>query len=64
VTLLQDDEESVKVRAAFLPPVEHRVGLILICCGPGAFVMAPPAVLDAGASVARRLLSHHVQQRQ
>jgi predicted DNA-binding transcriptional regulator YafY len=59
VTLLQDDEESVKLRAAFLPPVEQRVGLILISCGPQAFVMAPPTLSDAGANVARQLLDHH-----
>jgi predicted DNA-binding transcriptional regulator YafY len=59
VTLLQDDEESVKVRAAFLPPVEQRVGLILISCGPDAFVTSPQALLDAGANVARQLLEHH-----
>jgi predicted DNA-binding transcriptional regulator YafY len=59
VTLLEDDEESVKVRAAFLPPVEQRLGLILISCGPEAFVTAPRALVDAGAKVSRQLLDHH-----
>ena len=59
VTLLEDDEESVKVLAAFLPPVEQRVGLILISCGPQAFVTTPQDMLDASAHVARRLLDHH-----
>lgn len=59
VTLLEDDEESVKLRAAFLPPVEQRVGLILISCGPEAFVTAPEALLDAGVNVAHQLLDHH-----
>jgi predicted DNA-binding transcriptional regulator YafY len=59
VALLADDEESVKVRAALLPPVEQRVGLILICAGPEAFVTAPRSMLDAGADLARRLLDHH-----
>jgi proteasome accessory factor C len=59
LTLLQDDEESVKVRAAFLPPVEQRVGLILISCGAEAFVMAPPTLLDAGADLTLQLLDHH-----
>jgi proteasome accessory factor C len=62
VTLLQDDEESVKVRAAFLPPVEQRVGLILISCGPTAFVMSPPGQMNAGANVAWQLLDHHKSQ--
>jgi predicted DNA-binding transcriptional regulator YafY len=61
-TLLEDDEESVKLRAAFLPPVDQRVGLILITCGPEAFVVAPPGLLDAGANVARQLLDHHMSQ--
>jgi proteasome accessory factor C len=59
VTLLADDEEFVKVRAAFLPPIEQRVGLILITCGPAAFVMSPPGQFNAGANVARQLLEHH-----
>jgi predicted DNA-binding transcriptional regulator YafY len=59
VTLLEDDEESVKVRAAFLPPVEQRVGLILIGCGPESFVTAPEEMVDAGAEVSRQLLDHH-----
>jgi predicted DNA-binding transcriptional regulator YafY len=63
VTLHEDDEESVKVRAAFLPPVEHRLGLILISCGPDAFVVAPHNQLDAGANVAQQLLEHHVPRR-
>ncbi len=59
VRLLQDDEESVKVRAALLPPVQERVGLMLIICGPEGFVTAPTALLDAGTNVARQLLEHH-----
>jgi predicted DNA-binding transcriptional regulator YafY len=59
VTLLQDDEESVKVRAAFLPPIEQRVGMILISCGAGAFVMAPSTMVHAGANAASQLLEHH-----
>jgi predicted DNA-binding transcriptional regulator YafY len=62
VTLLQDDEESVKVRAAFLPPVEQRVGLVLISCGPDAFVTTPPALVDAGVILARQLLDHHTSR--
>jgi predicted DNA-binding transcriptional regulator YafY len=62
VNLLQDDEESVKVLASLLPPIEQRAGLILISCGPEAFVMAPPSMLDAGAALARQLLDHHATQ--
>jgi predicted DNA-binding transcriptional regulator YafY len=59
VRVLQDDEDSVKLRASFLPPVDHRVGLVLICCGPEAFVMSPTGVQDAGADLASQLLEHH-----
>lgn len=64
VTVLQDDEESVKVRAALLPPVEQRAGLILISCGPEAFVMAPSSMLNSGATVAQQLLDHHLSHEQ
>jgi proteasome accessory factor C len=59
VTVLDDDEESVKVRAELLPPVDQRLGLLLLCCGPDAFVMAPADLSDAGESVARALVDHH-----
>jgi predicted DNA-binding transcriptional regulator YafY len=56
VEVLDDDEESVSLRAAFLPPVDQRVGLILITAGPDAFVMEPAVLVDAGRELARRLL--------
>jgi len=59
VTVLADDEESVSLRADLLPPVEQRLGLALLLCGPDAFVVAPRALEDSGAHLATRLLSHH-----
>lgn len=59
VTVLEDDEESVKVRADLLPPVDQRLGLLLLCCGPEAFVMAPADLTSAGEATARVLLDHH-----
>ena len=59
VTVLADDEESVKLHADLLPPVASRLGLLLLCCGPDAFVMAPPTLLDAAETTARLLLDHH-----
>jgi proteasome accessory factor C len=59
VTVLADDEESVSVRAQLLPPVEQRLGLVLLTCGPEAFVVAPRALENAGVDLARRLLDHH-----
>lgn len=59
VTVLADDEESVSLRADLLPPVEPRLGLLLLCCGPEAFVMSPPGLAEAGETTARQLLDHH-----
>lgn len=58
-TVLDDDEESVSLRAALLPPVAHRLGLTLLTCGPSAFVVQPRSLEDAGLELARRLLRHH-----
>jgi predicted DNA-binding transcriptional regulator YafY len=59
VVVVDDDEESVSLRAAFLPPVPQRVGLVLITAGPEAFVMAPADLRDCGAGLADILLAHH-----
>jgi proteasome accessory factor C len=54
-----DDEGDVALTADLLPPVADRLGLLLLCCGPEAFVVAPESLADAGARTARRLLDHH-----
>jgi len=59
VTVIDDDEQSVSLRAELLPPVEQRLGLLLLCCGPEAFVMTPPDLSSAGVKVASALLEHH-----
>ena len=56
VTVLADDEESVSLLADLLPPVAPRLGLLLLCCGPEAFVMTPADLDIAGATTARQLL--------
>ena len=61
VTVLADDEESVQLQADLLPPVASRLGLLLLCCGHDAFVMAPPTLLDAADTTARQLLDHHAR---
>ena len=63
VTVRSDDEEVVSLRAALLPPVEQRLGLLLLCCGPEAFVMSPEALQRAGETAARLLLAHHRGER-
>lgn len=57
--VLTSDADDLTVRAGFLPPVEERVGLILIVAGPDAFVVAPRRFESAGSDLAQRLLAHH-----
>lgn len=57
--VLTADADDLLIRAELLPPVAERVGLILLIAGSGAFVMEPPAFVDAGADLARHLLAHH-----
>ncbi len=54
-----DDEQSVKLTATLLPPVQQRLGLTLLTCGPNAFVLAPRSLEDSGLELARTLLDHH-----
>lgn len=54
-----DDESDVALDADLLPPVADRLGLVLLCCGPTAFALAPDPLADAGRALARRLLEHH-----
>jgi proteasome accessory factor C len=57
--VLADDEDDVALRAQLLPPVAQRLGLLLLCTSPDAFVTAPAALRDAGVDAARALLAHH-----
>jgi proteasome accessory factor C len=59
VAVIADDEESVSLRAELLPPVDQRLGLLLLCCGPDAFVVAPETLEPAGRETAALLLEHH-----
>jgi len=58
-SVLDDDESDVVLRAELLPPVADRVGLLLLCCGPLAFVTEPESLTRAGEATARSLLAHH-----
>ncbi|MBS4752717.1 WYL domain-containing protein [Nocardioides sp. zg-ZUI104] len=59
VTVVDDDEESVVVDLELLPPLERRVGRLLLAAGTDAFVVDPPE-LEAGAvTLASELLEHH-----
>lgn len=59
VAVVQDDEESVVLDVELLPPIERRVGMLLLASGPDAFVVHPPALDTAGAVLAEELLVHH-----
>ncbi|TYL50136.1 WYL domain-containing protein [Nocardioides sp. BGMRC 2183] len=59
VTVVSDDEESVELDVELLPPLEHRVGLLLLAAGEDAFVVEPPTLDAAGAVLAEELLLHH-----
>lgn len=59
VAFVQDDEESVVVDLELLPPLERRVGMLLLAAGPDAFVIEPRDLEAAGAVLAEELLVHH-----
>lgn len=57
--VLTEDERSVRLRAQLLPPVERRLGLLLLAAGCEAVVVHPEHLTDAGRHLARELLDHH-----
>lgn len=57
--VLAEDEESVKLRSRLLPPVEHRLGVMMLVAGVDAFVTNPAELADAARDLARELLEHH-----
>ncbi|MEQ6901335.1 WYL domain-containing protein [Nocardioides sp. YIM 152588] len=58
-TVVQDDEELVALDVELLPPLERRVGMLMLASGPEAFVVSPPELESAGAVLAEELLVHH-----
>jgi hypothetical protein len=61
VTFVEDDERDVVVDLDLLPPVEDRVGRLLLTAGPSATVLDPPALDTAGVVLAEELLLHHTK---
>ncbi len=59
VTVVAEDEASVTLDLALLPPLRQRVGLLLLVAGPSAEVVDVPALATARAELAQRLLRHH-----
>jgi hypothetical protein len=59
VHLVDDDEETVTLDLALLPPVQGRVGLLLLAAGLDARVISPSALVAEGPCTAAALLAHH-----
>ncbi|WP_408898626.1 helix-turn-helix transcriptional regulator [Nocardioides sp. R1-1] len=59
VSFVHDDEQDVVVDLDLLPPVEDRVGRLLLTAGPTATVLDPPSLDSAGVVLAEELLLHH-----
>jgi len=59
VTLVADDEFTATLDLELLPPVRHRLGLLLLAAGLDAQVLDPPELIAAGPELAARLLEHH-----
>lgn len=63
VTVISADEDDVEVELALLPPLTDRVGMLLLAAGPGAFVIEPAELQNAGTVLAEELLVHHGVQK-
>jgi proteasome accessory factor C len=59
VEVVADDELATTLDLDLLPPVEHRVGLLLLIAGEDARVLDPATMISAGPKLAAELLAHH-----
>ncbi len=59
VRVVAHDELTVTLDLDLLPPLEERVGRLLLVCGPEATVVDPPRLVAEGPRLAARLLAHH-----
>lgn len=59
VEVVADDELTATLDLALLPPVERRIGLLLLVAGEEARVLSPSALVAAGPALAAELLEHH-----
>ena len=59
VHVVDDDEQQITLRVDLLPPVEQRLGLMLLIAGHPSAVLDPPSMRSAGPELARELLEHH-----
>jgi proteasome accessory factor C len=59
VHVVADDELTATLDLDLLPPLEHRLGLLLLVSGPAAEVVKPKRLARCGTELAQRLLEHH-----
>ncbi|MFS3128628.1 helix-turn-helix transcriptional regulator [Nocardioides sp. Bht2] len=59
VRVIAEHEASVELELDLLPPLERRVGLLLLVAGPQAELKAPAALTGARGELARELSEHH-----
>ena len=59
VEVVDDDELATTLDLDLLPPIEHRVGLLLLIAGEDARVLKPANLIAAGPRLAAALLAHH-----
>ena len=59
VTVIDDRETTVELELELLPPLEHRLGLLVLAAGSDARVLEPEDLADCHVALARRLAAHH-----
>jgi proteasome accessory factor C len=59
VEVVDDGEQSTTLDLHLLPPIEDRIGLLLLIAGEDAQVLEPSALIAAGPRLASELLAHH-----
>jgi proteasome accessory factor C len=59
VEVVDDDELATTLDLDLLPPIDRRVGLLLLIAGEDARVLQPSSLIAAGPTLASELLKHH-----
>lgn len=59
VRVVEDDELTVTLDLDLLPPLDRRVGLLMLASGPDARVIDPARLVSCGPRLAAELLAHH-----
>lgn len=61
VRVVAEHESAVELELALLPPLERRLGLLLLVAGPEADVIEPTALAGSRAELARELRQHYLK---